>query len=264
MRTGNQNIKKGFTLIELLVVVSIIALLVSILMPALNKAKELAQMTICMTRLKQQGIGMYMYADDHQYLPHNVNCWDYQNYYLYGEAAYWGMPGDDYVWMNNGLLYGLKYITAPEIFACPKDKFFYGSGASASVTIGEQAFYHHGGTLLSTGGWERSIRTSYLTRPRNPEAPGASSNYTDPIHFKMSYDARFALLADWFIYSDYYRMHGDIFNVLYADAHVQTVPDRDRYFARMRDGVIPGDVFVKGWFCLDEYSNNNDFTHLFE
>ena len=56
MRTENQNIKKGFTLIELLVVVSIIALLVSILMPALNKAKELAKLTMCMSNLKQMGL----------------------------------------------------------------------------------------------------------------------------------------------------------------------------------------------------------------
>lgn len=57
--------KQGFTLIELLVVVSIIALLVSILMPALSKAREQAKMVICKTNLKQWGTMLFMYASDY-------------------------------------------------------------------------------------------------------------------------------------------------------------------------------------------------------
>ncbi|MFW6154936.1 MAG: type II secretion system protein [Planctomycetota bacterium] len=52
---------KGFTLIELLVVVAIIALLVSILLPAVNKAKEITKQTLCMTRLKGVGTALAMY-----------------------------------------------------------------------------------------------------------------------------------------------------------------------------------------------------------
>jgi len=52
---------KGFTLIELLVVVAIIALLVSILLPAVNKAKEITKQTLCMTRLKGVGNALAMY-----------------------------------------------------------------------------------------------------------------------------------------------------------------------------------------------------------
>ena len=56
--------KKAFTLIELLVVISIIALLVSILMPALNKAKQQAKSTVCLSNLKQWGVIWQMYTDE--------------------------------------------------------------------------------------------------------------------------------------------------------------------------------------------------------
>ena len=54
----------GFTLIELLVVISIIALLVSILMPALNKAKQQATATVCLANIRSLTQGYIMYSDD--------------------------------------------------------------------------------------------------------------------------------------------------------------------------------------------------------
>lgn len=55
---------KAFTLIELLVVIGIIALLLSIVMPALKKAKEVAKTTICKSNLRQLTLGMRLYAED--------------------------------------------------------------------------------------------------------------------------------------------------------------------------------------------------------
>lgn len=57
--------RRGFTLIELLVVVSIIALLVSILLPAMSKAREQARGILCSHNLKQCGLAIRMYAMDY-------------------------------------------------------------------------------------------------------------------------------------------------------------------------------------------------------
>ncbi len=57
---------RGFTLIELLVVIAIIALLMAILMPALNRVKKQAKVVVCQSNLKQWGAIWLMYADDHE------------------------------------------------------------------------------------------------------------------------------------------------------------------------------------------------------
>lgn len=58
--------QNGFTLVELLVVIGIVALLVSILLPALNRVRESAKVVACLSNLKQLSLGIHMYANDNR------------------------------------------------------------------------------------------------------------------------------------------------------------------------------------------------------
>lgn len=114
---------KAFTLIELLVVVAIIALLISILLPSLSRARELSKRTVCSSNLRGIGQAMYIYAQDGdkfpaacQDKPNNAATWWYLTYRsLAGGIPSTGIPSVTAdLWMliraNN---------TTPKQFTCP-------------------------------------------------------------------------------------------------------------------------------------------------
>jgi prepilin-type N-terminal cleavage/methylation domain-containing protein len=62
-------LRRGFTLVELLVVIAIIGILVALLLPAVQAAREAARRSQCVNHLKQIGIGFMNHENVHKFLP---------------------------------------------------------------------------------------------------------------------------------------------------------------------------------------------------
>ncbi|MFB3890443.1 MAG: prepilin-type N-terminal cleavage/methylation domain-containing protein [Phycisphaerae bacterium] len=100
---------RGFTLIELLVVIAIIALLLSILVPSLQTAREMSRSTVCMTNLRNIHAALTLYAEDWNgwmptecYPNDGLHYWDTWNHCLadYGPNTYGWRPPRQYINKN--------------------------------------------------------------------------------------------------------------------------------------------------------------------
>ena len=197
---------RGFTLVELLVVIAIITLLISILLPSLNKARDASRRIQCASNLRQLGTGLYLYASDNRgrYAPQGTIG-----------GVHWGDYGSYEPKLMKILVEDYKF--SPQVMICPVFRIVYDNPINYLNGYWDYVY------IPNIDGWISSL---------NGEPTGIKSR------------AQFALMADWTKHQwtnhNYTRGYADGEanipkpkggNVMYNDSHVvwKTFDEMDRY-----------------------------------
>ena len=119
VRSNSIEWRRAFTLIELLVVIAIIAILASMLLPALSKAKAKGAQSKCYSNLRQISLGMLMYIDDNQGAFPGTASRNTYGFHV-EDWIYWRVNLPQYPIEKSPILYSLGSVNS-NLFRCPLD-----------------------------------------------------------------------------------------------------------------------------------------------